>query len=98
MQKLNENEIQERMREINSTWLIENDFISKEFLFKDFVQAFAFMTTVAEIAEKMQHHPNWENVYNKVHISLSTHDAGGLTEKDFLLAKEIDATINSSQI
>ena len=75
MQKLNENEIQERMREINSTWLIENDFISKEFLFKDFVQAFAFMTTVAEIAEKMQHHPNWENVYNKVHISLSTHAA-----------------------
>ena len=83
MQKLNEKEIEERMKEINSTWMIENDF----------VQAFAFMTTVAEIAEKMQHHPNWENVYNKVHISLSTHDAGGLTEKDFRLAKEIDLAI-----
>jgi len=94
MQKLNEKEIEERMKEINSTWMIENDFISKEFLFKDFVQAFAFMTAVAAIAEKQQHHPNWENVYNKVHISLSTHNAGGVTEKDFQLAKEVDTVIN----
>ena len=94
MQKLNEKEIEESMKEINSTWMIENDFISKEFLFKDFVQAFAFMTAVAAIAEKQQHHPNWENVYNKVHISLSTHNAGGVTEKDFQLAKEVDTVIN----
>ena len=66
-----------------------------EIIFKDFVEAFSFMTAVAIIAEKSDHHPNWQNTYNKVNIALSTHDADGLTNKDFLLAKGIDQIIKS---
>jgi 4a-hydroxytetrahydrobiopterin dehydratase len=66
------------------------DAIVKSFKFKDFNQAFAFMARVALMAEKMDHHPEWSNVYNKVDILLSSHDAGGLTERDIRLAKFID--------
>jgi 4a-hydroxytetrahydrobiopterin dehydratase len=66
------------------------DAIAKAFKFKDFNEAFSFMTRVALMAEKMDHHPEWANVYNKVDITLSTHDAGGLTERDIRLAKFID--------
>ena len=63
----------------------------KEFKFKDFVSAWGFMTKVALLAEKMDHHPDWSNVYNKVSIRLTTHDAGNkITEKDRKLAAEID--------
>lgn len=65
--------------------------ITREFKFGDFSEAFAFMTRVALAAEKADHHPNWSNVYNKVSISLSTHDAGGLSQRDIDLAKKIDA-------
>jgi 4a-hydroxytetrahydrobiopterin dehydratase len=62
-------------------------------VFKDFVDAFSFMTSAAILSEKLNHHPNWENVYNKVTITLSTHDAGGLTDLDFKLAKAIDVVL-----
>lgn len=65
--------------------------IARDFVFADFVQAFAFMTRVALEAEKRNHHPDWANVYNRVTIALTTHDAGGLTERDFDLARAIDA-------
>ena len=65
--------------------------ITREFVFPDFVQAFAFMTRVALVAEKSDHHPEWRNVYNRVAITLTTHDAGGLTAKDVALARAADA-------
>ena len=68
----------------------QRDAITREFVFKDFNQAFAFMTQIALAAEKRDHHPEWSNVYNKVRITLSTHDAGGVTEKDLDLARFID--------
>lgn len=72
-------------------WSEENNTLLREFRFKNFIEAFAFMTKVAMIAEKMNHHPDWSNSYNKVRISLSTHDAGNsITEKDRKLASEID--------
>lgn len=68
-------------------WKEENNQLSTEIIFSDFKQAFSFMTAVALEAEKLNHHPDWSNVYNKVHIKLSTHDAGNtVTEKDRKLA------------
>ena len=72
-------------------WQEQNNTLYKKFTFSNFIDAFSFMTKVAIIAEKMNHHPNWSNVYNTVEISLSTHDAGDIvTEKDYELAKAID--------
>jgi 4a-hydroxytetrahydrobiopterin dehydratase len=72
-------------------WRKKNNALYKKFEFKDFSQAFAFMTRVALAAEKMDHHPTWTNTYNKVEISLNTHDAGDIvTDKDKKLAKIID--------
>lgn len=64
--------------------------ISREYLFADFVQAFGFMTQVALAAERANHHPEWRNVYNRVHITWTTHDAGGLTTNDVAMAKFCD--------
>lgn len=69
----------------------DRDAIRKRFTFDDFVAAFGFMTKVAIFAEKADHHPEWENVYNRVDITLTTHDAGGLSVRDVDLAKKIDA-------
>lgn len=66
------------------------DAITKEFRFKDFNAAFGWMTRVALAAEQMNHHPEWFNVWNRVEVTLSTHDAGGLTERDTKLAKKMD--------
>jgi 4a-hydroxytetrahydrobiopterin dehydratase len=75
-------------------WKEENNTLYKKFEFKNFSEAFAFMTRVALEAEKMNHHPLWNNVWNKVEIWLSTHDAGDIvTEKDRKLAKFIDALL-----
>ncbi|HSF54577.1 MAG TPA: 4a-hydroxytetrahydrobiopterin dehydratase [Algoriphagus sp.] len=72
-------------------WEEKNNKLKKTFKFSDFQEAFAFMTRVAFLAEKQNHHPNWSNVYNTVEIELSTHDAGNIvTEKDHKLAKAID--------
>jgi 4a-hydroxytetrahydrobiopterin dehydratase len=66
------------------------DAIARKFAFEDFSAAFAFMTRVALLAEKMDHHPEWFNVYNKVDVTLSTHDAGGVTDKDIAMAKAME--------
>ena len=74
------------------TWIEKDNSLYRKFEFKDFSEAFAFMTRVALIAEKMNHHPKWTNVWNTVEVWLSTHDAGDvITEKDRKLAEKIDA-------
>ncbi len=94
MNPLNQQEIEEHLQKLASGWTQEGEFIKRDFGFKDFTRAFGFMTSVAIEAEKADHHPNWQNVYNKVNISLSTHDAGGLTHQDFDLAGKIDQLYN----
>lgn len=72
-------------------WTEENNKLKKTFTFQNFIEAFGFMAKVAIVAEKMDHHPNWSNVYNTVSFELNTHDAGDIvTEKDHKLAAEID--------
>lgn len=70
------------------------DAIARDFVFKTFNQAFGFMTRCALAAERMNHHPEWFNVYNRVEVTLSTHDAGGLTARDVELAKKMDRFAN----
>lgn len=75
----------------------DRDAIAKTFRFTDFNAAFGFMSRVALQAEKLDHHPEWSNVYNRVDVTLSTHDAGGVTEKDVALAKFMDQIAESSR-
>ncbi|MBU3023183.1 4a-hydroxytetrahydrobiopterin dehydratase [Aestuariibacter sp. A3R04] len=72
-------------------WTLVDDTLCKTFRFKHFVDAFGWMTKVAIWAEKLNHHPEWFNVYNKVDVVLTTHDAGGISEKDIKLAKKMDS-------
>ena len=73
-------------------WMLKTtpDAIHKSFKFKDFNAAFGFMSRVALLAEKLDHHPEWSNVWNKVEITLTSHDAGGLTQRDVTMARAID--------
>lgn len=76
------------------SWIEEENKLKKTFKFRNFVEAFGFMSSVAIVAEKMNHHPNWSNVYNTVSFELNTHDAGDMvTEKDHQLAAEIDQLV-----
>lgn len=72
-------------------WRDEDGALGKTFRFTDFSHAFAFMTRVALAAERMDHHPDWRNVWNRVEVRLSTHDAGGITDRDFRLAEVMQA-------
>tara|TARA_B100000214_G_scaffold203847_1_gene147792 strand:+ start:64 stop:354 length:291 start_codon:yes stop_codon:yes gene_type:complete len=79
----------------NPSWNVENKTIKKEFKFENFIEAFGFMSKVALLSEKMNHHPTWQNTYNKVKIELTTHDKGGITTNDTKLAESIDKLINT---
>ena len=85
-------EIKGKQQTLNLDWVLSDDglLLHKTFKFKNFIEAFGFITKIALIAEKMDHHPEWKNVYNKVEINLTTHDAGGVTEKDIKLAQNIE--------
>ena len=87
--KATESEIQQAMADLES-WTIENGKLHREYRFRDFVQAFGFMAQVALLAERAAHHPDWFNVYNRVVVDLTTHEAGGITQKDFDLAREME--------
>ena len=88
-QKLSEAEVRARLPEIPGWELVEGT-LQKTFRFASFVQAFGFMSSVALVAEAMNHHPDWTNVYNRVTIGLNTHDVGGISALDFALAKRIE--------
>ena len=81
--------------EKNPSWIIDNKTIKKEFKFENFIEAFGFMSKVALLSEKIDHHPDWQNIYNKVKINLTTHDKGGITTNDINLAESIDKLINT---
>ena len=89
-QKLSDAEVTSRLTELKG-WDVSDGKLQKTFTFESFVSAFGFMSSVALIAESMNHHPDWSNVYNRVTIGLNTHDAGGISDLDFTLAKKIDA-------
>lgn len=90
MMKLTPQVIAELSRDLPD-WQCDGRTLARDFKFRDFKTAFAFMTEVAAEADRADHHPDWSNVYDKVSIRLSTHDAGGLTDKDVALAQFIDA-------
>jgi 4a-hydroxytetrahydrobiopterin dehydratase len=90
MKKLEGEEAEKKLATIADSWTIENGMLHRVFVFKNFIEAFSFMTSVAFLAEKLAHHPDLKNSYNKLTIDLSTHDAGGISTKDFELAKAID--------
>ena len=91
-QKLDNTEVAEMLAALDG-WSVAKDSgsISRQFQFRNFSEAFGFMTRVALAAEKLDHHPEWFNVYKTVDVTLSTHDADGLTELDFKLARKMDA-------
>jgi len=86
---LGEDEIQARMPALPE-WKHQGDRISRHFRFASFVEAFGWMSSVALVAEKLDHHPEWRNVYSRVEVELTTHDVEGLSERDFELAAEMD--------
>ena len=98
IEKLSPESISKKLNEFNQNlsqpWSVEEGSLHKEFKFSDFVSAFGFMTQAAIQAEKMNHHPEWFNVYNQVRVNLSTHEAGGITERDFQLASKMEEIIS----
>ena len=86
---LSSEEIAQRLFALTG-WTVENSKLHKEYKFKDFLEAFKFMTNVAPLAEAQDHHPEWSNVYNRVRIDLVTHEVDGISERDFRLAHSVD--------
>ena len=89
MVKLSRSEIASAVKKLNG-WSVANGKLHRDYEFADFVHAFGFMATAALMIEKMGHHPEWSNVYNRLGVDLTTHDAGGITKKDIELAKKLE--------
>lgn len=94
MKKLTEQEIKDKLSSLEG-WSYNDNSIQTSFEFENFKEAFTLMTRIAFEAEARNHHPDWRNVYNQLEISLSTHDSGGVTEKDFELAQAIEGIVNA---
>jgi 4a-hydroxytetrahydrobiopterin dehydratase len=92
IQKLSHEELQQRLLSMPH-WSIREGKLYRHIQFQDFSQAFGFMTQIAIVADKIDHHPEWFNVYNRVEIWLTTHDAGGISERDCALAEKINAVL-----
>jgi len=92
MMRLSKEDIDEELKSLQG-WSVVNEKLHKEFQFDNFNQAFGFMTRSAMEIEKMNHHPEWFNVYNKITIELTTHDAGGITKNDVNLAKILNSLV-----
>jgi 4a-hydroxytetrahydrobiopterin dehydratase len=88
--KLSDGDIEQKLTELRG-WSLREGKLHRELTFPNFVEAFGFMSSVALLAERMDHHPEWSNVYGRVVIELTTHDAGGISERDFELARKIEA-------
>lgn len=91
MVRLIDSEVRRRAEALPG-WELRDGALYRQFTFRGFAGAFSFMTSIAFLAERMNHHPDWSNVYDTVTIRLSTHDAGGISENDFVMAAEISAT------
>ncbi len=89
MQRLSDEQIKTELSRLKG-WNVVNGKLHKDYTFDDFVDAFGFMCKAAIHIEKMNHHPEWFNVYNKISVDLMTHDAGGITQNDIFLAKTLD--------
>jgi len=92
MKTYGENDVKSKLDKLQG-WKFSDNGIEKTYEFEDFVQAFGFMSSAAILAEKHFHHPEWSNVYNKVNVRLTTHDEGGLTDKDLELAEAFDKVL-----
>ena len=90
MMRLSDEQIKTELSGL-SGWSVVNGKLHKDFVFDDFIEAFGFMTRAAIHIEKMNHHPEWFNVYNKLSVDLVTHDAGGITQNDIILARILDS-------
>ncbi len=90
MEPMNNEEIRQQLEHIHSDWRLDGEKLHRTFIFSDFIEAFGFMTRAAIHAEKMNHHPEWSNVYKRVEVFLVTHEAGGITQRDFELAAIMD--------
>jgi 4a-hydroxytetrahydrobiopterin dehydratase len=93
--KLGDSDIAERLRSLPS-WRVHDGKLHRELKFADFIEAFGFMAKAALVAEKLNHHPEWFNVWNKVVVDLTTHDAGGISARDFELAAAMDKLAGKS--
>lgn len=93
MKPMESEAIRQQLGQIDSDWHLDDGKLHRVFLFPDFVEAFGFMTRAAIHAEKMNHHPEWSNVYRKVEVFLVTHEAGGITQRDFDLAAIMDSLV-----
>jgi len=93
IEKASSAEIQDFLDQ-NADWSLEKGKLHREFIFADFVQAFGFMTQAALVAERMDHHPEWFNVYKKVVVDLTTHEADGISRLDFELAEAMESLVS----
>ena len=94
---IQKNQLERELTKLSSKWSISDKFLICKYEFKNFIDALSFMNKVGVKCEEMDHHPKWTNVYNRIEVELFTHDSDGLTEKDFILANEMDTQFKNHE-